>query len=124
MQSRRKQWAGGDRSYLRSVSLRTICFTHADNSWLCRRPPVERKLYSCTVKAQLPAAEAGGRRGTVSRKGLEARSEHAGDADLEARSAIKDLPLCDPDLPRAAAPELHNALACVEVGHVAGMLTA
>ena len=104
--------------------MRTICSTNADNSWPCGDPSEQASLYSCTVKAQVPAAEAGDRRVTVSRKALEARSEHAGDADLEASSAIKELPLCDPDLPCAAAPELHNALAYVEVGHVAGMHTA
>ena len=97
---------------------------HPVHFWPCGEPPSRRRLYSCPASTRVPAAEAGGRRGRVSRQGLEARSEHAGDADLEASSAIKDLRLCDPDLPRAAAQELHNGVAWMHTGNVAGMHAA
>ena len=94
------------------------------HSLALRRATEQAPTNLCPVNTKVPAAEAGGRRGRVSRQGVEARSEHAGDAALEASSAIKGLPSCDPDLPRAAAQELHNGVAWMHTGNVAGMHAA
>ena len=60
----------------------------------------------------------------MSRKGLEARSEHAGDADLEANTAIKDLCSCDPYLRSAHTLELLNAMELVDALYIAVMYAA
>jgi hypothetical protein len=45
----------------------------------------------CPERAKSPAAEAGGTRGDVSRRGEEAKGAHAGDADRDASPAIQGL---------------------------------
>ena len=53
VEARRKQRAGGEGSHLRPFSMSMLHWKHSGNSWLCGRPTVERRLYSCRRERQL-----------------------------------------------------------------------
>ena len=78
-------------------------------------------------RATAPAAEAGGTRGNVSRRALEAMGERAGDADRDGGPAIKICALCDPHLSSAAAQdqEVHiSPRSAQRRSHIDAMYTA